>query len=216
MSDIDTAVVDSLTCLTPTGRLEKRTWRPTLSMSVVGGHLRPWCRPSGSWHGYSAVCRSPAQRQRPPSGLPHGNAFACTSPLRGRAQTNRERGGGPEPVTRRHRKPPKPSVLRALLPYRAGHGPFHERPSLCDPKRGAIREGHAAAAMQLCPRRDTPECTSIGLYPASSNIHAHSAATPLAFYKRIDHASPSSCFAGCPSSAAGSIAADRQSPSTSH
>ena len=30
VSDIDTAVVDSLTCLTPDGRLEKRTLRRTM------------------------------------------------------------------------------------------------------------------------------------------------------------------------------------------
>ena len=40
MSDIDTAVVDSLTCLTPDGRLEKRTSRLSLD-SLGAGKLEP-------------------------------------------------------------------------------------------------------------------------------------------------------------------------------
>ena len=34
-SDIDTAVVDGLTCLTPNGRLEKRTYRQVRTMSAL-------------------------------------------------------------------------------------------------------------------------------------------------------------------------------------
>ena len=52
MSDIDTAVVDSLTCLTPDGRLEKRT-------SSAGGATPAGSRWSAlmtpGWAEYAAV-----------------------------------------------------------------------------------------------------------------------------------------------------------------
>ena len=41
VSDIDTAVVDSLTCLTPDGRLEKRTSRPLPCIGTLLDSLAP-------------------------------------------------------------------------------------------------------------------------------------------------------------------------------
>jgi hypothetical protein len=40
VSDIDTAVVDSLTCLTPDGRLEKQTLRRRIELVTSCGRLR--------------------------------------------------------------------------------------------------------------------------------------------------------------------------------
>jgi hypothetical protein len=41
VSDIKTAVVDSLTCLTPDGRLEKRTYRQVRALSASIAVFRP-------------------------------------------------------------------------------------------------------------------------------------------------------------------------------
>src|SRR5205809_2445569 len=47
VSDIDTAVVDSLTCLTPDGRLEKRTLcRAFIAILDVGFPSAPWWAPT--------------------------------------------------------------------------------------------------------------------------------------------------------------------------
>ena len=97
--------------------------------------------------------------------------------------------------------------------------PFRERPSLCDnfggPCRRASLAGHKPAATPRRPRRNTHECTSIGLDRVNSNTRECSSAVLPAFCRRSGLASRCSFCVDSLSYAAESIGAGHPRPSSS-